>query len=116
VYGDAVAGLESGEIAKHGGDFVDAFVELLIGNDGGGFGFGLGDENERGFVFVFGEVAVDTVVAGVEFAADEPFPEGRVAGVKSFAPGLVPVEEVGVVVEAFGEMLFAELFDEGGIG
>src|SRR5437762_13962744 len=54
--------------------------------------------------------------SGIEFAADEPFPEGRVAGVEGLAPGFVPMEEGSVMVEAFRKMLFAEFFDEGGIG
>src|SRR5437762_8596730 len=51
--------------------------------------------------------------SGIEFAADEPFPEGRVAGVEGLAPGFVPMEEGSVMVEAFRKMLFAEFFDEG---
>jgi len=61
-------------------------------------------------------MAVSTVVAGVEFAAEEPFPEGRVGSVEGLAPGLGPIEEVGIVVEAFRKMFFAELFDVFGIG
>jgi hypothetical protein len=38
-------------------------------------------------------MAVDAVEARVEFAADEPFPEGRVAGVEGLSPGFVPTEE-----------------------
>ena len=97
------------------GDFVHALVEFLIGDDRCGFVFGFGDEDQRGFVFVFGEMAVDAVVAGVEFSADEPFPEGRIGGVERVVPGLVPIEQLGVDVEAFGEMFFAEFFYEGGI-
>src|SRR5882762_2233738 len=81
VDGDAIAGFQSGKIAEHRGDFVHALVELLVGDDGGGFTLRLGDEDQRGFVLVFSEMAVNAVVAGVEFAADEPFPEGRVARV-----------------------------------
>ena len=103
VNGDAVAGFEAGKIAKHGGDFVHALVEFLIGDDGGGFAFGFGDEDQSGFVFVFGEMAVDAVVAGVEFAADEPFPERRIGGVERLAPGLVPVEKFGVMSKHSGK-------------
>src|SRR5229473_46276 len=85
VDGDAVASFQSGEIAEHGGDFIDAFVKLLVGDDDGGFIFRLRDKDQRGFVFVFGEMAVDAVVASVELTADKPFPEGRVAGVERFA-------------------------------
>src|SRR5260370_42434202 len=50
-------------------------------------------------------MAVDAVVAGVELAADEPFPEGRIGGVESLAPGLVPIEEGSGMVVAFFAML-----------
>src|SRR6266478_3673701 len=116
VDGDAIAGFESGKIAKHRGDFVYALVEFLVGDDRGGFSLGLGDEDQRSFVLVFSEMAVNAVVAGVEFAAGEPFPEGRVARVEGLAPGLVPMEEGSVMVETLGKMLFVEFFDESGIG
>src|ERR1700676_1441639 len=61
-------------------------------------------------------MAVDAVVAGVEFSSDEPFPEGGIGSVESFAPGLVPIEQLGVDVEAFRKVFFAEFFHEGGIG
>ena len=112
VDGDAIAGLESAEIAKHCGGFVDADVKLAIGEDLRGFVFGFGDEDEGGFVFVLGEVAIDAVVGGIEFAADEPFPEGRAGSVERFAPPLVPMEKVGVAVKTLGKVFFGELFYE----
>ncbi len=115
VDGDAVAGFEFGEVAEHGGDFVDAAVEFLEGEDDGGFVFWFGDEDQRGFISVLGEVAVDAVVAGVEFAADEPFPERWIAGVEGGVPVVIPVEQIGVGAETFGEVFFAELVDEGGV-
>src|SRR2546430_1076003 len=84
VNGDAVAGFEAAEIAEHGGGFVYANVKLAIGEDLWGFVFGFRDKDEGGFVFVLGEMAVDAVVRGVEFAADEPFPERRGGGVQRF--------------------------------
>src|SRR5882762_2026999 len=116
VDGDAIAGFQPGKIAEHRGNFIHALVELLVGDDSGGFAFRLGDEDQRGFVLVFSEMAVNAVVAGVEFAADEPFPEGRVARVERLAPGLVPIEEGSVMVKASRKILFAEFFDEGGTG
>ncbi len=113
--GDAVAGFESGKIAQHGGHFVHALVEFLIGDNSRRFVFRLGDENQSRFIFVFGEMAVDAVVAGVEFSAHEPFPEGRIGGVERLAPGLVPIEQLGVDVETFREMFLAEFFYESGI-
>jgi len=116
VNGDAVAGFEAAEIAEHGRGFVYANVKLAIGEDLRGFVFGFGDEDEGGFVFVLGEMAVNAVVGGVEFAADEPFPERRVGGVEGFRPLFVPVEKIGVVVEALWEVFFGEFFDKGGVG
>jgi len=70
----------------------------------------LWDEDESGFVLVFDEVAVDAVVAGIELPPDEPLPERRVGSVEGFAPGLVPIEKVGVVVETFRKMFSLNLF------
>src|SRR5579863_6408004 len=65
---------------------------------------------------MLGEMAVNAVVAGIEFPADEPFPERGIRSVERFAPGLVPIEQLGVDVETFWEVFFAEFFDERGIG
>ena len=65
---------------------------------------------------MFFEVTVDAVVADVQLAPDEPLPKGRIAGVESGVPIVVPVEELGVFVEAFREMFFAEFLDKSGIG
>ena len=105
VNGDAVAGFQSGKIAQHGGDFIHAAVQLLVGDHRGGFFFRLGNEDQRGFIFVLFEVAIDAVVAGVQLAADEPLPEGRIAGVERGVPVLVPVKQLGVFAKTFGEML-----------
>src|SRR5262249_23510569 len=81
VNGDAISGFESAEVAEHRSGFVHADVELAIGNYLGRLVFWLRNENECGFVFVFGEMTINTVIRGVELAADEPFPEGRLRGV-----------------------------------
>src|SRR5271168_3240195 len=116
VNGHAVAVFQAGEIAEHGRGLIHALVEFLIGDDGGGFVLRFGNKNQRSLVFVFREMAVDAVVAGVELAADEPLPERGMAGVQRFAPGFVPIEKFCVNVKAFGKMFFAEFLDEGGIG
>jgi len=76
VDGDAVAGLQPGKIAQHGSDFVHPPVEFLVGDDRGGFALRLRNKNQRRFVFVLREMAVDAVVAGVDFAADKHFQNG----------------------------------------
>ena len=111
----AVAGFQACEIAQQRSGFVHALVELLIGDDRIGFAFGLWNKNDGGFVFIFGEMPVDAVVAGVQLSAHEPFPERRIARVQRFAPGFVPIQQGSVVIEATREMLFAELFDESGV-
>src|SRR5262249_41357468 len=69
-----------------------------------------------GFVLVLREMAVDAVVADIEFAADEPLPEGRMRSVENGLPLLVPGKEVGVFLEALGEVLLVELLDEFFVG
>src|SRR5216683_41142 len=115
VDGDAIAGFQSGKIAQHGRNFVYALVKLLVGDDDGRFVLRLGDEDQSGLVLIFGEMAVDAVVTGVEFSSDKPFPEGRMAGVERLAPGLVPMEEGSVVVVALRKIFFAEFLNESGI-
>src|SRR5262249_20747851 len=105
VNGDAIAGFESAEVAEHRGCFGYADVQCAIGNYLSRLVFLLGDVNECGFVIVFGEMTINTVIRGVEFSADEPFPEGRLRGVEGFLPLLVPVEKIGVSVEALREVL-----------
>jgi len=65
VNGDAIASFEVAEIAEHGGGFVYANVELAVGEDLRGFVFGFRDEDEGGFVFVLGEMAIDAVVGRI---------------------------------------------------
>src|ERR1035441_7816797 len=59
---------------------------------------------------------VDAVIAGVQPAADEPLPEGRVAGVQRGVPGRVPAEQVRVLLEAVRETLLAEPLKDGRVG
>src|SRR5208337_3639908 len=106
--GDAIALLETGKALQHGGDFVDAAIELLVGDDDVVFFFGLRHEDQRGFIFVFGEMAIHAVVGDIQAAADKPFPEGRMVGVQRSVPILIPVEEFGIFAEALGEILLAE--------
>src|ERR1700738_2185960 len=56
-------------------------------------------------------MAVNAVVAGVEFASDKPFPKGRITGVERGMPILIPVQQLRIVAEAFREVLLAEALD-----
>src|SRR5271165_2989864 len=57
---------------------------------------------------MFGEMAIDAVVAGVQLAADEPFPEGRTPRIQRSVPILFPMKQIGVFTKAFREILFFE--------
>ena len=61
-----------------------------------------------GLVLVFWKVPVDAIVAGVDFAADEPLPAGRVAGIERGVPILIPIQEIGVFLEALRKVVEAE--------
>src|SRR6202048_5454378 len=60
-------------------------------------------------------MAVGPGVAGVECAADKPFPKWRMSCVQSRVPILIPVQQLGVVAEALREVLLAETLDHRGI-
>src|SRR5215469_2195142 len=60
-------------------------------------------------------MAVDAVIAGVEFSADEPLPERGMAGVQCGMPILIPVQHFGVLAIALREILFAKAFQDAGI-
>ena len=112
VNGHAVARFQAQRL-EHGGDFVDAHKEFLVSEHEVRFIFRLGYKDESGFVAVFGQVAVNAVVAGVQLAAHKPLPEGRIAGVERCMPVLVPVEQVGVFFEALREVFLAETLVNG---
>src|SRR5437870_727113 len=60
-------------------------------------------------------MAVDAVVAGVQLATGEPFPERRPAGVQRRVPVAVPVQHVRVFPEALGKILLREPFQYRGV-
>ncbi len=80
---DAVARLQAAEVPEKRGELVHAGVELLVRDRLRVLVFRLGDEDEGRLVLVLREMAVDAVVGGVELAADEPFPERRVAACRA---------------------------------
>src|SRR5207248_8979191 len=79
-----------------------------VGDGLGHLVFRFRDPDQRGLVAVPGQVAVDAVEACVQLSADEPLPEGRVAGVERRVPVLVPGQQVCVFLEALGKVLFRE--------
>jgi hypothetical protein len=58
------------------------------------------------------QMTIDAVVAGVELAAYKPFPKGRIVGVQSGVPILIPIQQIGVFAKTFWKMLFIETRDE----
>src|SRR5215469_12294292 len=60
-------------------------------------------------------MAVDAVIAGVEFSADEPLPERRMAGVQRGMPILIPVQHFGVLAIALRKMFFAKALQNMGV-
>ncbi len=114
--GDAIAGLQSAEVAKNRGHLIDACVQLLVRQRIGGLGLRFRDENERRLVLVFGEMPIHAVEAGVEAAADEPLPERRIAAVERRVPVLLPVEQVGVFAEVLRKLVDREAVEDRRIG
>src|ERR1700674_862890 len=108
----AVTLLEPTEVAEQCGELIDALVQLLVGDGLRYLVLRFGDPDEGGLVPVLRQVAVDTVIGGVQPTTDEPLPEGRVAGIERRVPVLVPGEEVGILLEAFGEVLLPESVEE----
>jgi hypothetical protein len=87
---------------ERGGHLVDLAVEVLVRDVLLLAVRALPQEGR--LVLPLVEVAVDTVVRGVELPADEPLEERRVRPVEHLVPVLVPVEQVGVLLEPLGEL------------
>src|SRR6266849_2351629 len=108
--------LQTAEVSQQRRDLVYAHEEFLVGDVLGGFLLRLGNEVDRRLVPVPGEMAIDAVVTGVDSAADEPSPERRIARVERHVPGLVPVEKIGVLLEAVREVIETESFKDRLVG
>src|SRR4029077_716354 len=113
--GHAVTLLEPTEVAEQCGELIDALIQLLVGDGLRYLVLRFRDPDEGGLVPVLRQVAVDTVIGGVQPTTDEPLPEGRVAGIERRVPVLVPGEEVGILLEALGEVLLPESVEDGRI-
>src|SRR5215469_176756 len=53
-------------------------------------------------------MAIDAIVAGVDFSADIPFPERGIASIKSLIPTLIPIQKIGIFVETLGKVVETE--------
>ena len=61
-------------------------------------------------------MAVYAVVGGVDFATDEPFPAGCVAGIKGGVPILIPGQQISIFFETFWEVIQAKPLINIGVG
>jgi hypothetical protein len=111
-----VARLEPGEVAEQRGKLVHPNVELLIRDGDGRLVLGLRHEVDGGLVLVLGQVTVDAIERGVDAATDEPLPTRRVAGIEGRMPIAVPAQEIGVLLEATGEVVEAEALEDLRVG
>src|SRR6516164_5427020 len=114
--GDAISALQATETTQQRREFIHSHIEFAVGDRYSRLGFRFGDKDERRFVLVLCEVPVDTVVGGVDLAADEPLPERRITGVERGMPVFVPAQHISVLPEAFWEIFLAEPFVDVGIG
>ena len=105
--------LQAGEVAQQRGELVHLPVQLRVADVHGLFGLEFGHEYDRGLVRIGRRVPVDAIVRGVQPAADEPLIERRGAGVQRRVPGLVPGQQVGVLLEAVRELVLGEPVQNG---
>ena len=110
MQGDTVPRFES-QAAEQRGHLVHPVVQLPVGDGHIRLRFLLGHEDECRLAPVLLQVPVHAVVARVDLAADEPFPERRVAGVEHGVIGLEPGQHVRIGLEAVGEAVEAELLE-----
>ena len=108
-----VAGLQPGEVAQQRGELVHLPEQLRVADVHGLVGLELGHEDDRGLVRIGRSVPVDAIVRGVQPAADKPLAERRGAGVQRRVPGLVPGQQIGVFLEAVGELVLGEPLQDG---
>src|SRR5262249_26717172 len=76
-------------------------------------GLQLGHEDDRRLVRAGRRVPVYAVVRGIQLATGEPFPERGVARIEDRVPGLVPVQQVRVLLEAVWVVVFLETLQDG---
>ena len=116
VQRDAVAGLQPAEVAQQSGELVDPDVQFLVGDVLDRLVLRFRHEMDRGLVPVLRQMPIDAVVRGIDFSADEPAPERRLAAIEDLVPLLVPVEEFGELLVAAGKLLEAETLEDAFIG
>ena len=90
VNGHAIAGLQPCEITQQCRHFVYAHPQILVGHYHGSFTLGFRHEDDGSLVLVLVQMAVNAVIADVEFSAHEPFPERWIAGHRAWYASIRP--------------------------
>jgi hypothetical protein len=111
-----VALFRTAEVSQQRGDLRLRALEFLVSDVLDGFVLRFGDKVDRCLVLVLGEMAIDAVITGVDSATDEPSPERRLARVERDVPDPVPVEEIGVLLEAVREVVETESIKDRFVG
>ena len=104
----AVTLLEPTEVTEQRCELIDPLVQLLVGDRLRDLVLRLRDPDEGRLVPVFRQMAIDTVVGGVQPATNKPLPERCVTGVEGGVPVLIPGQEIRVLLETFREVLLLE--------
>ena len=113
---DPVAPFQAGRVAQQCGKLIDPDIEFLVGDMVNSFLFQLGNEMDRGLVLILGQVPVNAVVAGVDFAAFKPFKARCVTRIEYFIPIFIPSQQFGEFSVIVGEILQFETFENSWIG
>jgi hypothetical protein len=109
----SIAGLKTSEVAQQRGELVHLAEQLGVADVHVLIGLEFGHEYDRGLVRIGRCVPVDAIVRGVQLAAGEPLVERRGACVQRRVPGLLPGQQVGVLLEAVRELVLGEPVKEG---
>src|SRR5207302_5660506 len=112
VQRDAVASLQPAEVAQQSGELVDPDVQFLVGDVLDRLVFRFRYEMDRGLVPVLRQMPIDAVVRGIDFSADEPAPERRLAAIEDLVPLPVPVEQFRELPVVAGELLEGEALED----
>ena len=112
----SVAFLQTAEVSQQRGDLVHAHEEFLVSDVLGSLLLRFRNEVDRRLVLVLGEMAIDAIITCVDPAADEPSPERWIARVEHNVPDPIPVEKIGVLLEAVREVVETESFKDRFVG
>src|SRR5438128_1820491 len=110
-----IAGLDSAKVSEKGSELVHSYIKLLISYGLCSLILQLRHPDKGCLVSILLQVPVHAVVTRIQLSADKPLPERRVAGIKRRMPVLIPGEQIGILLEAFGKVLLAKALENGRI-